>query len=28
LKAAQCGLDAQTLAEIASIQEHYPNPAN
>jgi len=28
LKAAQCELDAQTLAEIASIQEHYPNPAN
>jgi len=28
LKGAQCELDAQTLAEIASIQEHYPNPAN
>jgi aryl-alcohol dehydrogenase-like predicted oxidoreductase len=28
IEAAQCGLDPQTLAEIADIQVHYPNPAN
>ena len=28
LSGAQCDLDAQTLAEIAAIQHHYPNPAN